>query len=104
MKYTGTLSITSFDLNRSGRLMALIPLCKYSTFIKYFDFSTGTSLLTGLKSLCCAVSRIMAVDCTQQKRSHCLWTLMAVAEGDVSQVLTLRKALSLCDEHLQAGQ
>ena len=29
---------------------------------------------------------------------------MAVIEGDISQVLTLRKALSLCDEHLQAGQ
>ena len=29
---------------------------------------------------------------------------MPVVEGDVSQVLTLRKALSLCDEHLQADQ
>ena len=59
LKYTGTLSITGLDLNRPGRLMASIPLCKYSIFIKYFGFSAGTSLLTGLKSLCCAMSRIM---------------------------------------------
>ena len=29
---------------------------------------------------------------------------MPVVEGDVSQVLTSRKALFLCNEHLQAGQ
>ena len=29
---------------------------------------------------------------------------MPVVEGDRSQVLTLRKPLSLCDELLQAGQ
>ena len=29
---------------------------------------------------------------------------MQAAEGDGSQVSTLRKVLSLCDEHLQAGQ
>ena len=61
MKYTGILSVTSLDLNRPGRLMASIPLCKYSIFIKYFGFSTGTSLLTGLKGLSCAMSRIMVV-------------------------------------------
>ena len=60
LKYTGTLSVTYFDL-RPVRSMASIPLCKYSIFIKYFGFSTGTSLLTGLKSLCWAMSRMMAV-------------------------------------------
>ena len=55
------LSVTSLDLKRPGRLMASIPLCKYSIFIKYLNFSTGTSLLTGLKSMCCAMNRIMAV-------------------------------------------
>ena len=41
--------------------MVSMPLCKYSIFTKYFGFSAGTSLLTGLKSLCCVMSKIMTV-------------------------------------------
>ena len=50
LKWTGILSVTDVDRGSAGRLIACTALFKNLIFIKFFGFSTGTSLLTGLIS------------------------------------------------------
>ena len=51
LKNAGILSMTDVDGGSVGRLMTSSALFKNLIFIKFFGFSAGTSLLTGLNNL-----------------------------------------------------